>query len=268
MEISLNGKKLLLSSPLSLRALQEQYCPDADVFIYNGFQTDEDLPLQDGDTVVLIRRGELPSEEQLESMMAARHTPFVHERVKKAKVGIAGLGGLGSNIAVMLARTGIGELVLADFDLVEPSNLNRQHYTMKDIGIPKTLALLEQLEAINPYLNYETYTERVIPANAVRLFAGCDVVCEAFDRADQKAMLIETLLVRLPDTPIVSGSGMAGYGSANAMRIEQKFSRLYVCGDGMSDIADGIGLMAPRVAVCAAQQATMAMRLLLGEREP
>ena len=108
----------------------------------------------------------------------------------------------------------------------------------------------------------------MIPANAVHLFAGCDVVCEAFDRADQKAMLIETLLERLPDTPIVSGSGMAGYGSANAMRTERRFGRLYVCGDGASDIADGIGLMAPRVALCAAQQATMVLRLLLGEREP
>ena len=161
MEISLNGKKLLLSSPLSLRALQEQYCPDADVFIYNGFQTDEDLPLQDGDTVVLIRRGELPSEEQLESMMAARHTPFVHERVKKAKVGIAGLGGLGSNIAVMLARTGIGELVLADFDLVEPSNLNRQHYFISHLGQYKTQALQEQIRQINPFIQVKTHTVRL-----------------------------------------------------------------------------------------------------------
>ena len=98
---------------------------------------------------------------------------------------------------------------------------------MKDIGIPKTLALLEQLEAINPYLNYETYTERIIPANAARLFAGCDVVCEAFDRPDQKAMLIETLLEQQPKTPIVSGSGMAGFGSANAIRTERRFGRLY-----------------------------------------
>ena len=208
------------------------------------------------------------TQEELHAALVERHGAEIQDKFDRASVGIAGLGGLGSNIAVHLARLGVGRLVLVDFDVVDSTTLSRQHYTMKDTGIPKTLALLEQLEAINPYLNYETYTERVIPANAVRLFAGCDVVCEAFDRADQKAMLIETLLVRLPDTPIVSGSGMAGYGSANAMRIEQKFSRLYVCGDGMSDIADGIGLMAPRVAVCAAQQATMAMRLLLGEREP
>lgn len=206
--------------------------------------------------------------EELHVALVERHGAAIQDKLDRAAVGIAGLGGLGSNIAVHLARLGVGRLVLVDFDVVDITNLNRQHYTMKDIGIPKTLALQEQLEAINPYLNYETYIERVIPANAARLFADCDVVCEAFDRADQKAMLIETLLERLPDTPIVSGSGMAGYGSANAMRIERRFGRLYVCGDGASDIADGIGLMAPRVALCAAQQATMVLRLLLGEREP
>lgn len=208
------------------------------------------------------------SQEELHAALVERHGADIQNKLDHAAVGIAGLGGLGSNIAVHLARLGVGRLVLVDFDVVDITNLNRQHYTMKDIGIPKTLALQEQLEAINPYLNYETYTERIIPANAARLFAGCDVVCEAFDRADQKAMLVETLLERLPDTPIVSGSGMAGYSSANAMRIERKFGRLYVCGDETSDIADGIGLMAPRVALCAAQQATMVLRLLLGEREP
>lgn len=208
------------------------------------------------------------TQEQLHAALVARHGADIQQRLDRAAVGIAGLGGLGSNIAVHLTRLGVGRLVLVDFDTVEVSNLNRQHYTMKDIGVPKTLALLEQLEEINPYLQYEPHTERIIPANAASLFAGCDVVCEAFDRAEQKAMLIETLLERLPDTPIVSGSGMAGYGSANLMCTERRFGRLYVCGDGTSDIADGVGLMAPRVAVCAAQQATMVLRLLLGHTEP
>lgn len=208
------------------------------------------------------------TKEELHAALVERHGADIQQKLDGAAVGIAGLGGLGSNIAVHLARLGVGRLVLVDFDTVEVSNLNRQHYTMKDIGIPKTLALLEQLEAINPYLQYEPHTERIIPANAARLFAGCDVVCEAFDRADQKAMLIETLLEQLPDTPIVSGSGMAGFGSANLMRTERRFGRLYVCGDGSSDVTDGIGLMAPRVAVCAAQQATMVLRLLLGHTDP
>lgn len=208
------------------------------------------------------------TQEELHAALVERHGADIQQKLDSASVGIAGLGGLGSNIAVHLARLGVGRLVLVDFDTVDVTNLNRQHYTMKDIGVPKTLALLEQLEEINPYLQYEPYTERVIPANVERMFAGCDVVCEAFDRADQKAMLIETLLERLPDTVVVSGSGMAGYGSANAIRTERRFGRLYVCGDGTSDIADGVGLMAPRVAVCAAQQATMVLRLLLGETAP
>lgn len=208
------------------------------------------------------------TQEELHAALVERHGADIQQKLDRASVGIAGLGGLGSNIAVHLARLGVGRLVLVDFDTVDVTNLNRQHYTMKDIGVPKTLALLEQLEEINPYLQYEPYTERVIPANVTRMFAGCDVVCEAFDRADQKAMLIETLLERLPDTVVVSGSGMAGYGSANAIRTERRFGRLYVCGDGTSDIADGVGLMAPRVAVCAAQQATMVLRLLLGETAP
>ena len=208
------------------------------------------------------------TKEELHNALVERHGADIQQKLDRASVGIAGLGGLGSNIAVHLARLGVGRLVLVDFDTVEVSNLNRQHYTMKEIGVPKTLALLEQLEAINPYLQYEPHTERIIPTNAARLFADCDVVCEAFDRADQKAMLTETLLERLPDTPIVSGSGMAGYGSANLMRTEHRFGHLYVCGDGISDIADGVGLMAPRVALCAAQQATMVLRLLLGQTEP
>ena len=208
------------------------------------------------------------TQEELHAALVERHGADIQQKFDRASVGIAGLGGLGSNIAVHLARLGVGRLVLVDFDTVDVTNLNRQHYTMKDIGVPKTLALLEQLEEINPYLQYEPYTERVIPANVERMFAGCDVVCEAFDRADQKAMLIETLLERLPDTVVVSGSGMAGYGSANAIRTERRFGRLYVCGDGTSDIADGVGLVAPRVAVCAAQQATMVLRLLLGETAP
>ncbi len=208
------------------------------------------------------------TQEELHTALVERHGADIQQKLDRASVGIAGLGGLGSNIAVHLARLGVGRLVLVDFDTVDVTNLNRQHYTMKDIGVPKTLALLEQLEEINPYLQYEPYTERVISANVERMFAGCDVVCEAFDRADQKAMLIETLLERLPDTVVVSGSGMAGYGSANAIRTERRFGRLYVCGDGTSDIADGVGLMAPRVAVCAAQQATMVLRLLLGETAP
>ena len=100
------------------------------------------------------------------------------------------------------------------------------------------------------------------------LFSGCDVVVEAFDKPDQKAMLLENLLTRLPEKPVVSGSGMAGYGSANLIKTEKRFGHVYLCGDGTSDVADGLGLMAPRVAVCSAHEGTMVLRLLIGETEP
>lgn len=150
------------------------------------------------------------TKEQLHDALVERHGADIQAKLDKACVGIAGLGGLGSNLAIFLARLGVGHLILVDFDVVDITNLNRQHYTMKDLGIPKTLALVEQLEAINPYLTYETYTERVVPSNVERLFSGCDVVVEAFDKPDQKAMLLENLLTRLPEKPVVSGSGMAG----------------------------------------------------------
>ena len=128
------------------------------------------------------------TKEQLHDALVERHGADIQAKLDKACVGIAGLGGLGSNLAIFLARLGVGHLILVDFDVVDITNLNRQHYTMKDLGIPKTLALVEQLEAINPYLTYETYTERVVPSNVERLFSGCDVVVEAFDKPDQKAM--------------------------------------------------------------------------------
>ena len=203
------------------------------------------------------------TKEQLHDALVERHGADIQAKLDKACVGIAGLGGLGSNLAIFLARLGVGHLILVDFDVVDITNLNRQHYTMKDLGIPKTLALVEQLEAINPYLTYETYTERVVPSNVERLFSGCDVVVEAFDKPDQKAMLVRELLMQCPKTIVVSGNGMAGYADANEIRTCQVMKRLYVCGDQSTDVGNGIGLIAPRVAVCAAHEANKVLQLIM-----
>ena len=205
------------------------------------------------------------TKEMLTAALTARHGAEYQARFSAASVGIAGLGGLGSHIAVQLARLGVGRLVLVDFDPVDLSNLNRQHYFIPHLGQPKATALTNQLMNINPYLDYQPYIVRVTAENACTLFADCDVICEAFDRADQKAMFVEAILSGLPNMPLISGCGMAGIASANEIHTVKRFQRFYLCGDGTADIANGLGLMAPRVSVCAAHEAVMAMRLLLGE---
>lgn len=247
--------------------VREKWGKQRDVTILNGYQTEEDLPVHPNDTLTFIQKGVLPPEKELESMMAARHTPQVHEQVKKGRVAVAGLGGLGSHIAVMLARTGVGYLRLVDYDVVEPSNLNRQCYTISHLGQRKTEALAQQIREINPYITVETQPVKVTKENVSELFSGCSILCEAFDRPEEKAMLVNTALEELPKTKIVSASGMAGYGSANTIRTEQRMKNLYVCGDMQTEAQIGCGLMAPRVQICAGHQANMVLRLLLGYQE-
>ena len=208
------------------------------------------------------------SREQLDAALLSRHGAAAQARFAGACVGIAGLGGLGSHIAVHLARLGVGRLILADFDRVDLTNLNRQHYFLPHVGQYKTQALAGQLREINPYLDYETHTVRVTEENACEIFAPCGVVCEAFDRPEEKAMFTQAVLTGLPGVPLVAASGMGGSGSANKIATARPMANFYLCGDGESGIETGAGLMSPRVGVCAAHQAVMVMRLLLGEREP
>jgi sulfur carrier protein ThiS adenylyltransferase len=188
--------------------------------------------------------------------------PDVLAVLRKSSVGIAGAGGLGSNVAVSLARAGIGRLVIADFDKVEPSNLNRQQYTIDQVGERKVEALRDNLLAINPYSLYEIHDARVNRRNAARIFARVDVLVEAFDQAEAKEMLIETGLARFPGRPIVAASGLAGYGMNRKLRT-RRLGNLYICGDEESQSPKGISPMAPRVALVAAMQANLVVELLI-----
>lgn len=194
--------------------------------------------------------------------LARRIGATERERLAEARVGVAGLGGLGSHIAVMLARSGVGMLHLVDFDRVDESNLNRQHYFREHLGCRKTDALAEQLLRIDPQLELALDCVRVDAGNAAALFAGERIVCEAFDDAACKAELVNALLTGTEAT-VVAGNGMAGAGPAEAVVTRRAGRRLYVCGDGATDVADA-ALYAPRVTLCAAQQALVALRLALG----
>jgi len=246
-------------------SVRDRLKPDADVLIVNGFPADPGQELVEGDRLVLIRRGEVPGREQLDTLLTARHTPGVHERVRRATVGIAGAGGLGSAVAIALARTGVGRLIIADFDLVEPSNLIRQQYFIVQLGQPKVYALRDTLARINPHVHVAACHLRLVPGNIAEIFGAVDILAEAFDRADQKAMLVETFAAHYPDRPMVAGSGMAGYGPANSIVTRQCGRNLFICGDGSTAAAPGVGLMAPRVGIAAHHQANAVLRLLLGE---
>ena len=197
-------------------------------------------------------------------MLSARHTPKVHEKIKNSKVGIAGLGGLGSNIAASLARTGVGTIVIADHDIVEPSNLNRQNYYISHLGMLKTEATAQLIKQMNPYVKIEIHSTRITEKNASSIFENCSVVAEAFDDPEAKAMLVGTLLSEDPNVKIVCGSGMAGFSSSNKIKTRKVSDRLFICGDEKNSAKQGWGLMSPRVSICAGHQSNMILRLLLG----
>jgi len=265
MQIFVNEQPQQVAAGETLFALRDRCKPNADVLIRNGYPQRDDAPLQENDRVVLIKRGEAPSSDELEALLVARHTPGVHARLKAATVGIAGAGGLGSSIAVALARSGVGRLILADFDLVEPSNLNRQQYFIDQLGLPKVDALRENLRRINPYVQVAVFHGRLDAQNLPQAFASADIIVEAFDDAGQKAMLVETVRRHFPQRPLVAASGMAGHGTANTITTRRAGSNFYLCGDGETGAAQGCGLMAPRVGVAAHHQANAVLRLLLGE---
>ena len=204
----------------------------------------------------------IPTKEEWNNALEERHGKELQQAFSSATVAICGLGGLGSNIAISLARAGIGKLILCDFDRVDITNLHRQQYKADQSGMYKTDALADNLREINPYIELEAHTERITEYNAVTLLKDADIVCEAFDSAECKAMLTNTILSELPDKYLVAASGMAGMGVTNSIKTRRITSRFYLCGDETSEVSDGIGLVAPRVALCAAHQAHTVLRIL------
>lgn len=235
-----------------------------DVAIVDGYQLAEEDLLAKYDSVIIVKKGEMVSESNLKKMLTARNTANVADKLALANVAICGLGGLGSNIAIMLARSGIGSMLIIDFDVVEPTNLNRQAYFISDLGKAKVDAIEEQIAEINPYCKVTKKRIKLDENNTTEILKDYNIVVEALDRAESKACLISTLLTDCKCT-VVSGSGMAGYYSSNTIRTARKNHRLYVCGDEFNESKRGNGLMAARVGICAGHQANMVIRLILGE---
>ena len=210
----------------------------------------------------------IPTREAWNRALEERHGKELQQAFSSATVAICGLGGLGSNIAIHLARAGIGKLILIDFDRVDITNLHRQQYKADQIGMHKTEALSKNLREFAPYTELVTHTARITEQNATLLLQSADMIFEAFDDAEAKAMLADIVLSQMPDKYLVAASGMSGLGSANRIQTRKVTNRFYLCGDEISDVNDGIGLVAPRVALCAAHQAHMVLRMLAKQFEP
>ena len=209
----------------------------------------------------------IPTKDEWNKALCERHGEELQQKFSSAIVAICGLGGLGSNIAISLARAGIGKLILIDFDKVDITNLHRQQYKASQIGMDKTVALSENLKEIAPYTGIESHTVRITEDNAAELLKDADIICEAFDDAEAKAMLTNLVLEEMPDKFLVAASGMAGFGSANTIQTRRVAKRFYLCGDGASDVSEAGSLVASRVMLCAAHQAHTVLRILAEQFE-
>lgn len=187
----------------------------------------------------------------------------VRAHLSQFRVGIAGAGGLGSNCAVALARCGTGTLVIADYDIVESQNLNRQYYFVNQIGMKKTDAIRDNIRNINPEVKVITYTEKLNRLNIPEIFAGCNVIVEAFDKAEMKEMLIETVQIKMAGIPLIIGSGMAGWGKTGELTCRKIDNTLFVCGDESSEVSEELPPLAPRVSIVANMQANIAIEILM-----
>ena len=209
----------------------------------------------------------ISKKEEWYTALCERHGEDIQRKFTSATVAICGLGGLGSNIAVALARAGVGKLILIDFDKVDITNLHRQQYKANQIGVNKTDALTQNLREIAPYITVETHCVRVTEDNAEQLLDNADIICEAFDDAQCKAMLTNLVLEKLPSKYIIASSGMAGMGSANTIRTRRVSKKLYICGDEVSDVNVEGSLISSRVMICASHQAHTVLRIVAEQFE-
>jgi len=190
----------------------------------------------------------------------------IRDHLSRFRVGIAGAGGLGSNCAASLARSGIGTIVIADFDILEPGNLYRQYYFTSQLEMFKATALKETIARINPDTLVIAHTVQLNPENIQMIYSGCDVIVEALDEVEMKDMLAETIQEKMPGIPLIMGSGLAGWGNIESLRCRKIDDTLYVCGDETTETTPDNPALAPRVSIVANMQADMVVGILMNKK--
>ena len=265
--LSVNEHSCHYQNAQTIAALAAKYKPEADLFILNGFPVSAETTVEDGDTISLICKGKQPTPEELDFLLSARHTPGIHKKIKASTVAILGLGGLGSAVAGAMAKIGIGKMLLSDYDVVEPSNLNRQHYFVDQIGMPKTKALRDNLLRMNPSVSLELIEKQLSEPDLPDLFNEVDVLIECFDDPLMKAAALRSVMGKMQNVAYVGSSGMAGFGDNNTILTRTIRPGIYLVGDEVSEAGPGQGLMAPRVGIAAHHQANQVLRIILGDAQ-
>lgn len=263
MNFTVNGKDYHTEKTLTIAGLIKETKIDADIFIVNSFPVSSSYIINNDDAVTLIKRGSTLQREYLEYQLISRQGLKEYNILKNSSVVICGLGGLGSNAAISLARAGVGRLKLIDFDIVEPSNINRQAYFLEHTGMNKTDALKEIISKINPYINIELSNIFLNKDNIIDETSGFNVILECFDSAESKIMLIENCVNNMAESYIISASGVAGYYDTEIFKRKKLGNNCVVIGDFENESGINKGLYAPRVAAAANIQANEALRYLL-----
>lgn len=236
--------------------------PDGALYaLVNGRHVDDGRPLKDEDNIVFVRKNS-PLERVIEDSLCQRYSEDIHSRISAAKIGIAGLGGIGSHLAMALVRSGVKNLVIADFDRVDATNLSRQNYSVNDIGFPKSDATGRILSSVSPGVRVESHDVLLNESNIPGIFKDCDIICEAMDGPESKAVFASCISESFPDKWLVCCSGMAGFGPTEEMTVKHPFRHMLVVGDGLSDNSEH-GLVASRVMTCAGMMAHAVVRLIL-----
>lgn len=263
MNLFINGRNYQTESGINISDLLKELNREADIYIVNTLLVDEKYLLQDGDEVTLIKRGVLPDAQELEYMLISREGITVYSILKKACVAVCGLGGLGSTAVISLARAGIGKIKLIDFDVVEPSNLNRQHFFIEQIGMKKVDAMQEILKKVNPYISVESIDMYIDRENINGLFDDCDVVLECFDKAESKVMLIEEFNRIYKDKYLIGASGVAGFFDTGLIKKKTIGKNILIVGDFENEAGFHKGLTSTRAGTAGNIQANEAVRYLL-----
>lgn len=206
-------------------------------------------------------------EKEIDHVLKSRHGEKAQERLYRTTVAIAGVGGMGSNVALSLARAGTGHIHLIDFDKVDLGNLHRQQYFMRHLGMPKVEAMKSLIMEIHPFLDIRTSEVVVSEENICELFEDADIIIEAFDKPEAKAMLVNGVLELFPEKKLIACSGMAGYADGNKIRTRKAGRNFYLCGDEESDVEKEGTLFASRVSICAGHAANQAIELILNEED-